>query len=216
MVSAAKGPRVTRVGIFSGTFDPVHKGHIAFALTALRAAQLDAVYFVPEPSPRRKQGVTHYAHRIAMLKLALKPYKKLDVLELPDKQFSVAKTLPRLQKRFQDAELYHIMGSDMLELLASANGGREWPGYDQYLRTVKLLIGVRSDTAKQKVVSQLQQFQPDGKVVVAASAEVSSSTIRLAVSRGKVPDELLKSLRQYVKKHWLYASIDGVAANNSL
>ena len=82
---------MSKVGIFSGTFDPVHAGHIAFALEAMESAGLDKVYFLPESMPRRKSGVTHYAHRLAMLELALKPYNKLSILELPDKQFSVVK-----------------------------------------------------------------------------------------------------------------------------
>lgn len=207
---------MSRIGIFSGTFDPVHKGHIAFALEAVRVAQLDAVYFVPEAMPRRKQGVTHYGHRVAMLKLALKPYRKLKVLELADKQFSVAKTLPRLKKQFASAELFHLLGSDMLSILSSDNTVKEWPGFDQYVKTVKLLVGVRAGTDKSALAAQLAKIQPEGRMIEAKSADVSSSTIRLAVSHGKMPDELLSSLRRYVSRNWLYASIDGVATNSSL
>src|SRR5690606_33125572 len=121
-----------------------------------------------------------------------RPYKKLQVLELPDKQFSVPKTLPRLQSRFKNAELYHIMGSDMLEMLASGKVGSEWPGFDKYIKTVKLLVGVRTGSAAEKAKTLLRKLQPEGMVIEAASAEISSSTIRRAVSRGEMPDELLK------------------------
>src|SRR6185295_10705588 len=101
-----------RIGFFSGTFDPIHKGHIAFALQALEAAELDRVYFMPEAKPRRKEGMTHYGHRVAMLRLALRPHKNLKVLEVPDRQFSVQRTMPRLKTRFKNDQLFLLMGSD--------------------------------------------------------------------------------------------------------
>ena len=86
-----------RIGIYAGAFDPVHKGHVSFALQAIELAGLDEVAFVPEPRPRNKAGVTHLSHRIAMLRLAVKGHPKLKILEVPDKQFLVATSLPRLR-----------------------------------------------------------------------------------------------------------------------
>lgn len=216
MGAAAKEPPLTKIGIFSGTFDPVHAGHIATALEAMKQAGLEKVYFLPERSPRRKEGVTHYAHRIAMLKLALKPYKNLAVLELPDKQFSVTKTLPRLRSRFKNDQLYQIIGSDMVHILVSQDDQVQWPGLSTYLTEVTLVVGVRSGTDHEEVKRLLTAIQPGGIIVLTPSSHVASSVIRLAVSRGKMPDTLLKTVRPYVKKHWLYASIDGVAAKSSL
>ena len=72
--------RKNRVGILSGSFDPVHKGHIAFAIDAMKQAKLDEVYFLPEVKPRRKPGVSHVSHRIAMLQIATRPYEKIKIL----------------------------------------------------------------------------------------------------------------------------------------
>src|SRR5258708_32608937 len=100
------------IGILSGSFDPIHAGHISLALAALEKADLQAVYFLPEPLPRRKTGVTHIAHRIAMLTRALQAFPQLQVLELPDRQFTIARSLPRLKQRFAGRDLCFIMGSD--------------------------------------------------------------------------------------------------------
>lgn len=207
---------MAKIGIFSGTFDPVHAGHITLALESLDKVGLDKVYFLPERSPRRKEGVTHYAHRVAMLNVALKPYNKLEVLELPDKQFSVSKTLPRLRRRLPDTEFYQVVGSDVLEMLSSAEAVEQWPGFARYLQEVTLLVGVRTGTDSDELEGILNDIQPHGLIIETHLPIVSSSAIRLAVSRNKTPKELLASLRPYVKKHWIYASIDGVAANNSL
>ena len=48
---------MARIGIYAGTFDPVHAGHVAFALQSLEAAKLDRVYFLPERRPRGKRQV---------------------------------------------------------------------------------------------------------------------------------------------------------------
>jgi nicotinic acid mononucleotide adenylyltransferase len=72
----------SRIGIYAGTFDPVHAGHVSFALHAMTVAQLDEVYFLPERLPRYKPGAAHFAHRVAMLKRAVKPHPDLQIIEL--------------------------------------------------------------------------------------------------------------------------------------
>ena len=81
---------MARVGIYAGTFDPVHVGHISFALQSLTAANLDSIYFAPERRPRNKQQVEHFAHRVAMIKRAIRPYRKFAILELVDTSFSIS------------------------------------------------------------------------------------------------------------------------------
>ncbi len=201
-----------KIGIFSGTFDPVHAGHIALALESLKAAKLDKVYFLPERSPRRKEGVTHYAHRVAMLNLALKPYDKFEVLELPDKQFSVSRTLPRLRRMLPDTRFYQIVGSDVLEMLSSSDAAGQWPGFARYLQEVTLLVGIRAGADPDKYTDSLKDIQPNGLIIKGYLPIVSSSAIRLAVGRDKIPKELLTSLRPYVKKHWLYQDLTRLSA----
>jgi len=193
------------VGIFSGTFDPVHKGHIAFALKAAEAAGLDKVYLLPEAAPRRKDGVTHIAHRIAMLRLATKPHKKLEVLELPDKQFSVSRTLPRLQKQFDDAELHLLIGSDIVPYLA----GGAWPQADRLLAGMRLIVGLRDSGQEQEVAGALQELLSDRsfRIVRADNTFASSRDIRNSLRRGKRHAGALRSLEGYIKANWLYVSI---------
>ncbi len=194
---------MNKIGIFSGTFDPVHGGHIAFALEAAKRAGLNKAYFLPEAVPRRKDGVTHYAHRVAMLKLALKPYRKLDVLELPDKQFSVKRTLPRIKKLLPDAELYLLIGSDMLEFL---NTG-QWPDTDLLLAQTKLIVGVRASYEASAARQILDDLQHEGLVIKTAKRYASSRDIRSQLSRGREHKELLASLKPYIKSHWLYSAV---------
>src|SRR5690349_21472123 len=102
----------TSVGVYAGTFDPVHAGHLSFALDAQRQLDLDTVYFLPERLPRNKPWVEHYGHRVAMLRRAIKPHSTLALLELVDKQFTLNRTLPQLKRQFHNVNIVLLMGSD--------------------------------------------------------------------------------------------------------
>jgi nicotinate-nucleotide adenylyltransferase len=116
---------VSRIGVYAGSFDPVHAGHISFALQALQAAQLDKIYFLPERRPRAKQHVEHFGHRVAMLRRAIEPHSQFGILELVDVSFSVERTLPELQQQFEGDELVFLFGSDVV------SGFKDWPHVDQ-------------------------------------------------------------------------------------
>src|SRR3990167_10676220 len=141
-----------RIGIFSGVFDPVHTGYISFALESADKAKLDEVYFLIESQPRRKQDVTHQAHRLAMLKLALASHTKLKTLEMPDKQMSVAKTLPRLKQRFSNSKLVYLAGADMLEHMP------DWPLIDRMLEQMDLVIGTKGLITTVQAKDLLKKF----------------------------------------------------------
>src|SRR5215469_15176515 len=101
-----------RIGIYTGVFNPVHTGHIAFALQAMKVAKLDSVVFVPERNPRFKPEAEHFAHRVAMLKRAVRPHLSMAVLELVDRHFTVQRTWPQLESIFAGDTLVLLTGSD--------------------------------------------------------------------------------------------------------
>ncbi len=202
-------PQTRRIGIFAGSFDPIHKGHIGFALSALEVADLDEIYLVPEARPRHKPGVTHIGHRTAMLKLAVRPYRHIHVLELPDKRFSVTATLPRLQTKFPDAELLLLIGSDVLMHLA------QWPRVDELLNKMGLIVSVRSGaeiTAAMDVATNLPRVLKELYILESLEPSVSSRQIRSVLRRGHKTKDVVGSVQKYADKHWLYASVSDSTA----
>lgn len=192
-----------RIGIFAGSFDPVHKGHIGFALAAKRSANLDAVYFLPEIQPRNKAGVTHVSHRVAMLNLAVKPHRSLHVLSLPDRHFSVKSTLPRLRKHFPRSELLLLLGSDVFL------GVPDWPYNASLLKQVGLIVGVRANSgivAALQLVNELKQPLKELHIVESTEPAVSSRQIRRATMRGRHAPGELASVQSYIAHNWLYSS----------
>jgi nicotinate-nucleotide adenylyltransferase len=210
MVAAAKEcplkfkhKKKLRIGIYAGAFDPVHVGHVAFALQAKTAAQLDQVVFMPERRPRTKPGVEHYGHRVAMLKTALAPYSDLAVMEVVDRHFTVARTLPLLEKVFPDAELMLLMGSDAAINLPN------WRYAEMLLKKTELVIGVRSDhdiAVIKKVIGQWKTQPASLTVFNSYASHVSSSRVRHALRTNQHAEGLLASVRRYAREQWLYVS----------
>lgn len=107
------------VGVFGGSFNPVHRGHLFIAQLAREAASLDEVLFVPAARPPHKEGeeLAGAVHRLAMLRAALKdePGTVVSGIELEEgaPRYSVD-TLTRLAERRPDARLTFVMGLDSL------------------------------------------------------------------------------------------------------
>ena len=98
-----KQKKLPRAGIYSGSFDPVHAGHIMFALHSQSIAGLDCVYFVPERRPEKDGEPEHYVHRSVMLHNALQPYEQFRMFELPDAHLTV-RSLHRMLSALPEAE----------------------------------------------------------------------------------------------------------------
>lgn len=203
MFSHKKSTKALRVGIYAGTFDPVHAGHIAFALQAMQTASLDEIVFLPERKPRFKDGPEHFGHRVAMLKRATKPYAKFSVMETVDKHFTVRRTLPQLQSTFRGAQLVFLVGSDVAEHMS------DWAGIEQLCRTSELVVGVRSGQSTKLVRDLLRNLpvQPQTYVFESYAATISSGKIRDAIRGGNSTHGLLKSVTHYARNNWLYASL---------
>ena len=168
------------VGIFAGTFDPVHAGHISFALAAAKTGQLQQVYFLPEHQPRAKQDASDFKDRLALLEKALKPYENLEILELDEPHFSIAITIPELKSRFPNTELNFLMGSDAGYNLP------KWEGIETILPEVKLIIGMRAGDDESDFMKFLAEHLPQARATIIASPKphVSSSRLR---TKGKRP-----------------------------
>lgn len=192
-----------RVGIYAGAFDPVHAGHVAFALQALEAATLDQVIFMPERRPRSKPSVEHFAHRMAMLHTALMPHPNLAALELVDGHFTVRRTLPTLQQIFPNTDLVFLMGSD------AALSIPQWAYADRLLKHSELVVGVRSNHQRAEVAKTVEAWRTKPRELVifdSYAPHISSSKIRQALRANKHSEGLLRSVHRYATREWLYVS----------
>jgi nicotinate-nucleotide adenylyltransferase len=198
------GPLTSRIGIYAGTFDPVHTGHITFALQALQLANLDKVYFLPERKPAHKQGTEHFGHRVAMLTRALKPHPNLDTIELVDVSFTVARTMPQLTKKFPDDTIVFLVGSDVLQSIP------DWPNSAQLLKHAELVVGARADNDIEGLKTTIDAWETKpvaATIFTSYAPDVSSSKVRDALRTQQPTPGILHSVARYSNKNWLYVSV---------
>jgi nicotinate-nucleotide adenylyltransferase len=113
-----------RLGVFGGTFDPVHNGHLAAAVNARRALRLDRVLVVPARDPWQKQDrqLAPADARMAMLEAAMADVEGVEIsrleLDRPGPTYT-ADTVEELHRQHNDAELFLIVGADAASDLAT-------------------------------------------------------------------------------------------------
>lgn len=193
-----------RIGIYSGTFDPIHKGHIAFALEAAAVAKLDKVYFTPEIKPKNKPHVSHFAHRLAMLNLVARSQPKLETLELPDKTFSVLKTLPKIKAKFKEDEISLLIGSDIFFSLPL------WPNIEYLLDELEIVVGVRQGCSIEQIEKAENSLPRKPKkltIIQTNKFNVSATNVRQEIIDNGSSNLTLASVNKYAKQHWLYTKL---------
>lgn len=200
-----------RVGIYSGTFDPIHNGHVSLAEAAVTQAGLDKLFFIVEPRPRRKQGVKAFEHRNEMVELAIHRKAKIGNIILEQQRFTIDDTLPILQARFKGAQLHMLIGDDALTHLGS------WPHFKQLADSVKFIIGLRRGGKKQALTSIGYIQSTTGvklryQLIESPHAAAASTVVRRSLKRGQLPKDLDPTVVSYIKKHHLY-SPDEVNSN---
>ncbi len=108
-----------RIGVFGGTFDPIHMGHLIVAEDARAALELDKVLFIPAGQPWFKsyRQITEARHRLAMVRLAVKDNPHFDVTDIEVRRSGpsyTVDTLAELREEHSNAELIVILGLDAL------------------------------------------------------------------------------------------------------
>lgn len=196
---------VNRIGIFSGTFDPVHRGHVEAALVSKAALELNSVIMLVEKAPHRKQKVAGFRHRTEMLELATANYPSLMPVDIGHPNITTKSTLVYLGQHFPDAEYWFIIGSDMLRHLNS------WPSVDELFKTMHLCVVLRDNSDKQKTIEALRRLKEqfgavDYKILPAVWSSISSSIVKKNPRKAVDQNVLDPKVLGYIQEHQLYDS----------
>jgi nicotinate-nucleotide adenylyltransferase len=187
---------MSRIGIFSGTFDPVHLGHLEFCLLALEKGGLDKVVLLPEHTPRSKHGVLDFAHRVEMLRLAAAEHHSVEVRVLKSRQFTVSETLSEIRELFPGDELVMLVGSDVVK-----NFERGWENLADLLAEVSLIIGLREQETTSEIDEVMRQLEIPCEYLCVQSPrrKEASSRVRQGDFGATHP-----AVREYIAKKKLY------------
>ena len=190
--------KLPRIGIYSGGFDPVHAGHIVFALKSQKIAGLEQIYFLPERRPQFGAEPEHYVHRSVMLQRALSPYRQFSLFELPDARLT-SRSLTRIFEALPPAN-YSLL-TTASELLWHEG---ELPAL---YRKLHLVIAVTSHAQMAEVLSRLTgSDRPLGNLtfVDIGTSHINSADIRKGLRSGQPVQGILPSVWRYARKQWLY------------
>lgn len=167
-----------KIGIFGGTFDPPHIGHLTMADTAMRKFNLDRVYFVPTNDPYMKSHkVTPAGDRLILVSAAcgLDYYPSACEIIRGGPSYTVD-TLRYFQKQFPDAELYLIFGADSFLQIT------QWQEYEYIMSNARIIVFTRPDVTG--VDAQADKFPLADIRIVPLDLDISSTKIRAAVANG--------------------------------
>jgi nicotinate-nucleotide adenylyltransferase len=188
-----------RIGLFGGTFDPPHKGHISIAEQAMRQLGLECVYFIPAYIPPHKQqhSSTTARHRMNMMKAAVRGRKifKVSSIELQRRGISyTVDTLKAFKKRFPRNEIVLILGADNLLQF------HLWKSPKTILELASLAVYKRKGFHRALTTTSLSYIVLKGPLL-----RLSSTEIRTRIAKGLSIQALVpKSIVYYIKQHSLY------------
>jgi nicotinate-nucleotide adenylyltransferase len=182
-----------RIGIYGGTFNPVHHGHLILARQALEEFKLDRLIFVPAAeSPFKIQNHTAPAgDRLAMLQSAIADEDRfaVDPLEIERGGVSYSiDTVKIFRSRHPKAELFFLVGEDNADRLT------EWHRFEELKKLVCFVV-----------LSRSEDFESSEYPVVQRRIEISSTEIRNRVAKQESITYLVpESVKHYIEQHQLY------------
>ncbi len=217
-----------RVALYGGTFDPIHKGHVAVAEGLSKLFALDEVLFIPaHVAPHKRAGVvTPALHRYAMLALATQSEDAFRVstveLDAPERPYTW-ETLSRMRETLgSEASVFFVMGADSW---ADITTWREWervlslsnhivvtrPGYE--LGTGHVTPAVRERIVDLRGGAGEIKDESEGRKIYVTDAvqlDISATEVREAVREGREedwPKLVPPPVADYIRKYGLYREV---------
>lgn len=196
-------------GILTGTFDPVHNGHLAIARAAHEQCSLDAVWFWPNPDPTHKMTTASYDDRLAMLKLALMDEATLQVAPVSEISFQRPHTIENFQavlQPFCDQRFSFIVGMDTLGRIDT------WRNFESVVTNTSFIVIHRSDSTDADMYALLQRLGESEKKLrvelldVPMAAGLSSTKLRQALTIGEVSGGLPMKVAEFALRNGIYKS----------
>jgi nicotinate-nucleotide adenylyltransferase len=191
-----------RVGLFGGSFDPVHNAHVVLARTALEQLELDELRWIPVGEPWQKsRRLADRADREAMVRLAIagEPRFKLDRTELRRRGPTFTLDTVRELTAAEPGKVWFlILGQDQY---ASLHTWRDWP---ELLSLVCLAIANRPGAA---LAVNTQIASVEHREVPLPMMDVSSTEVRRRVAAGEsIADLVPEAVARYIEQHRLYSA----------
>jgi nicotinate-nucleotide adenylyltransferase len=193
-----------KVGLFFGTFNPIHVGHLIIANHMAEFSGLDEVWLVVTPhNPHKKKNtLLEDTHRLAMVRIATESYPKLKAstveFDLPQPNYTV-NTLTVLEEKYPTKEFCLIMGEDNLKNL------HKWKNYEVILERYPIFIYPRISKNTEDNSNSILNKNNSVTFINAPKVELSSTFIRKGIALNKnIKPMLSKNVWHYIDEMNFY------------
>ena len=197
---------MNKLGLFGGSFDPIHNGHLHIARAFADELALDSVIFLPAGEPYHKNAPrTPAAQRLAMVEAAIagdSRFAASDVDMVRGGATYSVDTVQIFRQHFADATLWWLMGMDSLLQLHT------WKNWRTFARLTHIAVAARAGQSLNHAPRELQDWLGEAlhngslKILSAPLWDVSSSAIRQRVAAGEniaddVPDAVARLIAEW-------------------
>jgi nicotinate-nucleotide adenylyltransferase len=190
---------VQRIGLYGGSFDPIHLGHVLVGQAALEELELTRLFYIPAArSPfKSDQQPAPSAERLAMIRLALAGQPHCEVADLEVTRGGTSFTIDTVRAfatRFPQAELFYLIGADNVSTLPT------WRAASELAALAQFIVIPRPGEAPQPLPDSFR-----GHYLQGFPFGVSSSQIRARVKAGKPIDHLVTpTVAEFIRNNQLY------------
>ena len=190
-----------RLGVFGGSFNPIHLGHLLAADDVRSQLRLDRVLFIPTWHPPHKRGpLTPYRHRLAMARLAIQDEPGFELCPIEESRPGpsyTADTLRELHSLYPGAVLFLIVGSDQYRDVDS------WHQPDQLTRLARIVVMSRPGVDRPELFPGHHPKRVLFRSIIPVG--ISAAAIRARLAKGlSVRYMLPVRVAEYVRRHRLY------------
>ena len=195
-----------RIGLFFGSFNPIHVGHLIIAEYMVEFTELDQVWFVVSPKNplKEKESLLNEKHRIRMVRMAIEYDSRFKVssveFDMPRPSYTIT-TMEHLSGNFPQYEFSLIMGMDNLATL------HKWKRHEELMKNYPIYVYPRVTPYSPHVVGGPPPLSSHPNVLIteAPIVEISSSFIRKAIAEGKnVSHMVTPAVGKYIKEMHFY------------
>jgi nicotinate-nucleotide adenylyltransferase len=195
-----------RLGLFGGTFDPIHLGHLILAEQCREACRLDRVWFVVAGAPPHKPGDrTTVAHRLEMARIAVAGHPAFEVSEIeanrPGPHYSV-ETLEAVHAERPGDDLFFLIGADSLADLP------HWREPSRIARLATVVVVNRPGIETTSLEASVPDFGPEARPLVAVTIPpigIASSDLRQSRAEGRsIRYQVPRGVEAYIEAQGLY------------
>lgn len=198
------------IGLFGGTFDPVHNGHLHIARAFADEIGLGMVVFLPAGDPYHKEQATQTAaqHRFLMTEAAIADEPRFALSDCDMVREGATYTFDTVQifrQQFPSAQLWWLLGSDSLMKLHT------WKKWQTLVRQVNIAVAMRGGDSLNRTPRELHAWLGEAlqngsvRILQTPLYDISSTEIRAAIGQGRLSDGLLPpQVARYIRNHGLY------------